>query len=228
MTQYLNIRKIYGRLTKRLGKAEGFNLLWKVAKANWGPLLAREHVAPASLKPLTPAEQSLAFITAIAYYIPHYLLQLFITYLENDPTRSHPAWGWFLAFGLFISNAAVFLVSGIIWSISTTVLQARIKLQLNTMLFAKTLAKKDIAAMGDDTGREDAGKEDKGKEDDDEGVSSKSQIMASLTSSRRGHVLTLADALHCRCRSPDRLCLSRIRRGRCASGDCSVSNLLDA
>jgi hypothetical protein len=104
--------------------------------------------------------------------------------LENDPTRSHPAWGWFLAFGLFISNAAVFLASGIIWSISTTVLQARIKLQLNTMLFAKTLAKKDIAAMGDDTGREDAGKkEDKeGKEEkeDDEGVSSKSQIMVCL------------------------------------------------
>jgi hypothetical protein len=184
MTQYLTIRKIYGRITKRLGKAEGFNLLWKVAKANWGPLLAREHVASISLKPLTPTEQSLAFITAIAYYIPHYLLQRFITYLENDPTRSHPAWGWFLAFGLFISNAAVFLASGIIWSISTTVLQARIKLQLNTMLFAKTLAKKDIAAMGDDTGREDAGKkEDKeGKEEkeDDEGVSSKSQIMVCL------------------------------------------------
>jgi hypothetical protein len=144
-----------------------------------------------SLKPLTPAEQSLAFITAIAYYIPHYLLQLFITYLENDPTRSHPAWGWFLAFGLFVSNAAVFLVSGIIWSISTTVLQARIKLQLNTMLFAKTLAKKDIAAMGDDTGREDAGKkEDKeGKEekDDDEGVSSKSQIMVCLPALYRLH-----------------------------------------
>ncbi|WVR08055.1 hypothetical protein IAU60_005101 [Kwoniella sp. DSM 27419] len=63
----------------------------------------------------------------------------------------------------------------------------KIKLQLNTMLFSKTLRKKDIAAAGDDKGhvggvKEEAAKDkakDKDEEDDedDEAVSSKTQIM---------------------------------------------------
>lgn len=65
----------------------------------------------------------------------------------------------------------MYIVSGVIWSLSTTTLQARIKLQLNTLLYSKTLRKKDVAAMGDDTGRADESKED------EEGVASKAQIM---------------------------------------------------
>lgn len=122
----------------------------------------------------------LAFITAIGYYVPHYFLQLFIQYLESDPTRSDPAWGWFLAFGLFISNAVMYIASGVIWSISTSVLQSRIKLQLNTMLFNKTLVKKDVAATGDDS---DKAKKPEGDAEpsgeDDEAVNSKAQIMVS-------------------------------------------------
>ena len=170
---------------------EGFNLLWKLAKANRGALVARELAPVFQCSVLLSnfcAESSLAAGTAIGYYVPHYLLQLFITYLENDPTRSNPAWGWLLAFGLFVSNAIMFTAFGVIWSISTTTLQAGIKLELNTLLFGKTLVKKDIAAIGDEKknvgGVAEEAERDKNREsgdveakEDDEGVSSKTQIM---------------------------------------------------
>jgi hypothetical protein len=122
--------------------------------------------------------------------VPHYILKVFINYLENDPSRHSPAWGWLLAFGLFISNVSINIVSGIIYSISTTVLQSGIRLQLNSLLFAKTLAKKDIASSTEaksttvNQGKGDAeDKADKKEEedDDDEGVSSKTQIMTLFT-----------------------------------------------
>ncbi|KAK8849677.1 hypothetical protein IAR55_005012 [Kwoniella newhampshirensis] len=181
LPQYQNMKKIYGRPKGRLGRMEGFNLLLKLAKVNSGLLCA---------------QTILAAITAVGYYIPHYLLNLFIHFLENDPTRSEPAWGWLLCFGLFTSNAVMFIVTGVVWSISTTYLQGKIKLQLNTMLFNKTLRKKDIAAAGDDKGsiggvKEEAAKDKKRKDDkgddkeeveeSDEAVSSKTQIMTLFT-----------------------------------------------
>lgn len=150
-----------------------------------------ETLQPRTLIPIY-TETSLAALTAIGYYLPHYLLKLFITYLENDPSRSNVAWGWLLAFGLFVSNAAIFIVSGVIWSISTTALQAGIKLQLNTMLFTKTLVKKDTASEDNGSGKvggvnEEAAKKKRRKQEtyeekehnegEDEGVSSKTQIM---------------------------------------------------
>lgn len=123
----------------------------------------------------------LAAITAVMYYLPHYILQKFIVYLENDPSRSDPSWGWLLAFTLFVSNALVFVVTGINWSITTTYLQGKIAVQLNSLLFAKTLVKKDVAGGGDkkDDSDQAEGEQEKSKGDDDEdeGVSSKSQIM---------------------------------------------------
>lgn len=44
MNQFLRMRKIYGRVQRRLGRMEGFNLLIKLAKANAGPLTARMSV----------------------------------------------------------------------------------------------------------------------------------------------------------------------------------------
>lgn len=132
---------------------------------------------------------TIAAVTAVLYYLPHYILQLFIVYLENDPTRSDPSWGWLLAFSLFIANASVFIITGIDWSITTTYLQGRIHVQLNSMLFAKTLKKKDVAGGGvdkkdksskDESGKKDpAGKEGGEDDEEEEGVTTKSQIMAS-------------------------------------------------
>lgn len=36
------MRKTYGKQRYRLGKWEGYNLLWKIAQANSGPIIARE------------------------------------------------------------------------------------------------------------------------------------------------------------------------------------------
>lgn len=133
---------------------------------------------------------SLAAVTAVLYYLPHYILQIFIVYLENDPSRSDPAWGWLLAFSLLIANASVFIITGINWSITTTYLQSRIQVQLNSVLFAKTLRKKDVAGGGtekkDQSEKKDGDKKDTSKkqggeadDEDEEGVTSKSQIMVS-------------------------------------------------
>ena len=132
------------------------------------------------------------------------MLKLFIAYLENDPGRSDPAWGWLLAFGLFVSNAIIYLASGVLWSISTTVLQAGIKLQLNTLLFEKTLLKKDIAASGEqmgknaDTETKQSNAKDKESDEDDEGVNSKTQIM--VGGRDLSYLLThLSDTFYGRC-----------------------------
>jgi hypothetical protein len=101
-------------------------------------------------------------------------------YLENDPSRSDPSWGIALAAGLFLSSATVLAVDNINRSITSIWLEGRISIQLNSLLFAKTLVKKDIAAGGDKKdGREkaeDAGGGE-GDEEEEEDFSSKSQIM---------------------------------------------------
>ena len=90
-----------------------------------------------------------------------------------------------------MSNTAISVLNGVIFSLSTTTLQAGIRLQLNTLLFSKTLAKKDIAAaaeLKEQSAEKEVNKSDKEKddgsekgEDGDEGVSSKTQIMTLFT-----------------------------------------------
>jgi ABC-type multidrug transport system fused ATPase/permease subunit len=144
-----------------------------------------------SLLRILISETTLVVINAVAYYLPHYILRIFLSYLEKDSERSNPAWGWLLAFGLFMSNTAISILNGVIFSLSTTTLQAGIRLQLNTLLFSKTLAKKDIAAaaeLKEQSAGQEVNETDKEKtngkqkeEDDDEGVSSKTQIMTLFT-----------------------------------------------
>ena len=50
-------------------------------------------------------------------------------------------------------------VTGQLWSISTTTIQVRLKVQLNSILFAKTLVRKDVASSAASTA-EDASKKD--------------------------------------------------------------------
>ena len=78
-------------------------------------------------------------------------------------------------------------MTGQLWGITTTTLQVRIKLQLNTILFQKTLVRKDIASTAADTpkagGDDDSSgedEEDNGGEDDED-VSSKAQVMTLMT-----------------------------------------------
>jgi hypothetical protein len=78
------------------------------------------------------------------------------------------------------------LVNGQMWSISTTTLQASIRGQLNTILFAKTLVRKDVASSSGlsedkvkDKNDEDAVSDN--SEDDKGDFSSKAQIMTLMT-----------------------------------------------
>ncbi|BEI79510.1 hypothetical protein CcaverHIS002_0100390 [Cutaneotrichosporon cavernicola] len=175
LPNYIKFKAAYGKRSYRLGKWEGYNLLWTLAKVN---------------KWLLIAQASLAAVTGVLYYSPHLLLNFFLTYLENDPSRKNPAWGWVFALGILVSNLFVYLIAGIIYSIASVNLRVRFRLQLNSILFSKTLRKKDIAAVGDDTGKstdkDKKSKHDKAKkndksDEDDEGMSSKSQIMTLFT-----------------------------------------------
>ena len=180
MNNFLWIKGTYRK--PKTAKWEGYNLLWVLAKTNAGLFIASEHAWQHEKVQADVPVLIMAAVTAVMYYLPHYILQKFIVYLENDPTRSDPSWGWLLAFGLFVSNASVFIVTGINWGITTTYLQGKINMQLNSLLFAKTLVKKDVAGGGDkkeEKEKPDGEEKEKSDDDVDEGVSSKSQIMVS-------------------------------------------------
>ena len=127
----------------------------------------------------------LVSISALLYYVPALFLKLFVSYLEMDPDRSNPAWGWVYCAGLFGFNAMAFLVTDQMWSLSTTSLQVAIRIQLNSILFSKTLVRKDVASSTPSKSEED--KDDIGKtkaddeEDGEEDFSSKAQIMTLMT-----------------------------------------------
>lgn len=77
------------------------------------------------------------------------------------------------------TNVHIYTVTGQLWSLSTTTLQVRLRIQLNSILFAKTLARKDVASSGasaKDTANTDSPKT---KEEEDD-FSSKAQIMSTL------------------------------------------------
>ncbi|ETW77907.1 ABC transporter [Heterobasidion irregulare TC 32-1] len=158
-------------------------------------------------------QMALAGSGALVYYAPPFFLRELVAYLESDPERRRRAWGWFYAICLFASTAGVHLLTGQLWSISTTTIQVRLKVQLNSILFAKTLVRKDVASSAASTA-EDASKKDAAntavggegtggekKEDEDEGdFSSKAQIMTLMTtdvdrvSEFAWHLFTLVDS----------------------------------
>lgn len=100
-------------------------------------------------------------------------------------------------------------VTGQLWSLSTTTLQVRLRIQLNSILFAKTLVRKDVAsstgsAPGTDAAAPTPTPEGDGKKaekkDDEDSFSSKAQIMTLMTtdvdrvSEFAWHLFTIVDA----------------------------------
>jgi len=107
----------------------------------------------------------LAATSATLFYVPAFFLQRFIKHLEQDPERQNTAWAWVYCAGLFASNAIMYckysiysapflyltvrlflVVTGQLWSISTTDVNVRFRTQLNTLLFSKTLVSKSVAS----------------------------------------------------------------------------------
>ncbi|KAJ6552953.1 multidrug resistance-associated ABC transporter [Mycena capillaripes] len=86
----------------------------------------------------------LSFVAGSLFYIPPFFLSRVLNYLQNDPNREHAEWGMLWVVCFFASNLFLFL--GQLWSLSYATLQARIRAQLNTALFAKTLVRKDVAS----------------------------------------------------------------------------------
>ncbi|TCD67258.1 hypothetical protein EIP91_000335 [Steccherinum ochraceum] len=124
----------------------------------------------------------LAAVSAVLCYAPAFFLRKVVQYIEIDPARSDRAWGWLFCAGLFFSNAIYQLIQGQLWSISTTTLRVRFKIQLNTIIFAKTLVRQDVASSAGPT--QDKGKDasTKGKKDEKtDGFSSKAQVMTLMT-----------------------------------------------
>ena len=100
-------------------------------------------------------------------------------------------------------------MTGQLWSLSTTTLQVRMRIQLNSILFAKTLVRKDVASSSASsetpaTDGENGEAADKNKDEDKKGeeddFSSKAQIMTLMTtdvdrvSEFSWHLFTLVDA----------------------------------
>lgn len=85
-------------------------------------------------------------------------------------------------------------MTGQLWSLSTTELQVRLRLQLNSILFAKTLVRKDVASSGGAAPTSAPGADatpvaangaaegdSQAKKDSEDDFSSKAQIMTLMT-----------------------------------------------
>ncbi|KAJ7868339.1 hypothetical protein B0H14DRAFT_3861535 [Mycena olivaceomarginata] len=105
------------------------------------------------------------------------------------PQREHPEWVWVWVVCLFGSNVYLFVARGYVftvtrqlWSLTTASLQARLRAQLNTVLFAKTLVRKDIASSAAVGKAENTGAPlSDASAPDADGFSSKAQVMAPMT-----------------------------------------------
>ncbi|KAF7343123.1 ATP-dependent bile acid permease [Mycena venus] len=132
------------------------------------------------------AMTALSFVVGSLFYIPPFFMSRVLSYLENDPHREHTEWGWVWVVCLFSSNLLLFIVTGQLWFLSMTTLQARIRTQLNTALFAKTLMRKDVASstagstLSPESDTHTQSDDVKSKQKESE-FSSKAQIMTLMT-----------------------------------------------
>ncbi|KAH7925080.1 hypothetical protein BV22DRAFT_1195420 [Leucogyrophana mollusca] len=159
------VRLRFGRWRPRIGS--GWQLAYHLLRVNTLPFIAL---------------LCLAMLSACLFYTPPLFLEQVVLYLESDPNREDRSWGWFYAVGLFFANAGSYLVTGQLWSLTTTTLQVRLRIQLNTILFAKTLVRKDIASSAATKSDSAAEAKDNSKNDDEEeDLSSKAQVMTLMT-----------------------------------------------
>ncbi|KAI0355834.1 multidrug resistance-associated ABC transporter [Trametes cingulata] len=155
----------------------------------------------------------MAALCAGLFYVPAYFLKRVVQYLEVDYARDYRGWGFLFSAALFASHATTQILTGQLWGLSTTTLQVRLRIELNSILFAKTLVRKDIAsssgtapgsdtapANGAPTAAGDADKKADKKDGDEDDFSSKAQIMTLMTtdvdrvSEFAWHLFTIVDA----------------------------------
>ncbi|GAA6061872.1 hypothetical protein JCM10212_000513 [Sporobolomyces blumeae] len=131
----------------------------------------------------------LASVNAVLYYLPAFFLQRLVHYLERREAVSIPdpepetsvAWGYLFIAGLFVSAVTEALVAGQLWFVSNSMLSTRIRVQLNTLVFDKTLKRKDVSGVSpvqDTSSSESNGPNaesgsSEGSDDDEDGASGK-------------------------------------------------------
>ncbi|TIB84058.1 multidrug resistance-associated ABC transporter [Wallemia mellicola] len=111
---------------------------------------------------------SLSLLIASLYYTPAIFLKKLLSSIEENKSRS---WQWYYATCLFFSSIVLSLFSGQVWSFAATQFVGRIRTQLNSLLYAKTMSRKDISAAS--SSNDEA--------EDEIEVKSKSQVMTLMT-----------------------------------------------
>ncbi|SGY80268.1 BQ5605_C008g05343 [Microbotryum silenes-dioicae] len=120
-------------------------------------------------------QATLAFINAFIYYLPAYFLQRFVKFLEdrNQTPGGSLRWGYTYSLGLFSAAVLDALIGGQLWFVSNSMLSTRIRVQLNTLVFDKTLRRKDVAGVSmaaqssSEDGEGEEGGEEKGRDTGD-------------------------------------------------------------
>ncbi|OJA09234.1 hypothetical protein AZE42_11223 [Rhizopogon vesiculosus] len=132
----------------------------------------------------------LAASAAPMWFASPFFVRKLIAYLEGDPERLDKGWGWVYAFGQFASLIVVTQLNSQMWYIATSTVQTRLRTQLNTMLFAKTLVRKDVVSSSgastsveknDKKSKNADGESNKDKDEEENEFSSKAQIMTLMT-----------------------------------------------
>ena len=164
----------------------GWHLIWRLICLNC---------------PILMVVMTLTAISAVLFYTPALFLRKFVQYLEVDPNRESKGWGWIYVLGLFVINVVVNLrksfkkvcpcrywlmttVTGQLWSISSTTVQLRIKGQINSVLFAKTLIRKDVVSSApppSSGANENEGSIIEVPKKDEDNFSSKAQVITLMT-----------------------------------------------
>ncbi len=170
----------------------------------------------------------LTMVSSVLFYAPAFFMRGLVRYLEADPERINWGWGWMYCAGMFfgsficqlskwsVRRAGCFLICVIaseqLFGVACTTLLVRLRVQANSILFAKTLVRKDItsSAAGDDKKNTSSDAENSNgdgagpaneKQDGNE-FSSKAQIMTLMTidvsrvSALAWHIFYLFSASH--------------------------------
>ncbi|KAL0562987.1 hypothetical protein V5O48_019091, partial [Marasmius crinis-equi] len=178
-----NVKLRFGNWSAKPGS--GWNVGYQLVRLNIGPLTVQFW---------------LAVVSAVLFYLPPWFLNLLVIYLQNDPERRDRGWGWVYVFGMIVANVIMYLLTAQLWSISTTIIQTRFRIQLNSILYAKTLVRKDAISSSGPSAKKDDEPEDSSKEDDEIDFSTKAQIMTLMTtdtdrvSEFAWHLFTLIDS----------------------------------
>lgn len=109
-------------------------LLWRIIRTN---------------QALFTAQVVMAFVTSFIYYIPAALLQKLVAFLEDRPLNEDGSfdnrWGYIYCLSFLAAGLADATCQGQLWFLSVTMLATRIKVQVNCLIFDKTLKRKDVA-----------------------------------------------------------------------------------